>query len=325
MSASWFGRVGAAGAILAGLVLDGSAAVAQVYRLRVVSAECTPLGCRLRTAVCSTVAVGRHRPGREIFLSAGHCVRGSVRSAAIEIGGTWRPADVLAVSSDSGDDLAVLGVAYAGGDMACVEIAGQSAAPGNAVVLESFPEGGAFQRRAGRVAAHGYAGVELVVNVPTRPGESGGAILDRDGRLVGVISATGPLPVPSQTLASGVSGIRELLRETFRAGVPRCGVTAVPNDPAAESPAEAADGDAATPPENRAPHRDGCRCRPIDLRLAELTSEIERLRARLGVLESREIPVQVLAADGRIVDERRVPLGEPIQLRLVPLGRAAGR
>lgn len=45
------------------------------------------------------------------------------------------------------------------------------------------------------------------------------------------------------------------------------------------------------------------------------TSEIN---ARLGRLENAEIPVRILDADGKVIDERRYKLGEPLEFRLVP-------
>ena len=304
---------------------------AQVYRLHVVTAECMPHGCRLVSASCSAVAIGRHKPGKELFLSAGHCLRGNVRSVSIEFGGSRRPAVVLAVSRHAGRDLAVLGADLPRHDVHCVAIADHPPAAGEPVMLASYPGGGEFEQRAGRVVPHGYRDVELVVNVPTRPGESGGAILDRHGRLAGIISATGPLAAPDHTLATGVTGIREMLRETFRAGVPHCGSgyaepgnatghDAPPAPTGPDSPDPDPHSEQAEPAGHGPRARDADCCRPeLDARIAQLTLEIERLETRLVELGQRQIPVQVLSPDGRVAEERRVPLGEPIQLRLVPV------
>ncbi|HUG91379.1 MAG TPA: serine protease [Planctomycetaceae bacterium] len=319
MSCRSFGRFVAAAALVAAGGIDPSQTLAQAYRLRVVSAECTPHGCRLAAAHCTAVAIGRHKPSREILLTAGHCVGGNVRSVAVEIDGGWRPAVVLAVSRQNGRDLAVLGIETAGRNLRCAALAERAAEAGEPVTLASFPGGGPLERRAGRVAAHRYRDVELVVDVPTRPGESGGAILDGEGRLTGIISATGPLPSPDHTLAAGASVIRAFLGETFRAGVPRCEEAA----PFASPPDAGSSGhgppDAGAPAANAPPGLAADCCRPeLDARLTAMSDAIEQLRGRIARLEQRPIPVQVLSPDGRIVDERRVLPGEPIQLRLVP-------
>jgi Trypsin-like peptidase domain len=297
-------------------------ALAQVHQLRVVSAECTPRGCRLLTASCTATAIGRHRPGREIFLSAAHCLRGSLRSVSIRIGDSWHPAAVLAVSTRDGRDLAALGVSDPGIEPVCLELAPTPPAAGDLVVLDGFPDGGPRRRRTGRVAAHAYRDIELVVDIPTRPGESGGAILDSEGRLVGIISATGPLPTPNHTLATGIAGIRAFLHETFRAGVPRCDPAPAADHEIAISP-PTVEVPSATPPDRTAappdPASPACRCTARDAQLAALAEQLEHLRTRLHELEHTQIPIETLTPDGEVLDHQRIPLGDPIQLRLTPV------
>lgn len=299
-----------------GLLPWGTAA-AQVHQIRILDRQCDATACRVASGSGSAVAIGRHRSGQELFLTAGHCVRGPVERVEVGIGGQWRRATVLGSTMTAGQDAAVLAVVHAGPPLRCAPVAPADAQPGASVTLCGFPRGTAYRSRTGPVVAHSYRDVDLVVALPTIPGESGGGIFDEAGRLVGIISATAPADHPTHTLATGATRLRAFLERTT-GGVPDCG------------------GSISAP--------------PVD-DTALLLAEIERLRSRLTALESRpsvpgppgpkgdpgppaalpadlrrrlerleqtEIPVQVLAPDGTILDQQRYRLGQPIPLRLIP-------
>lgn len=325
-------RAGVRWWIAAGLAVHlvaGGVATGQVHPLRFLTNECGFAGCRLAEGRGSAVAIGRHNAGKELFLTAGHCVRGQIARVEVGIGGTWRPAVVLGTACDQGQDLAVLGVNSRGEPVRCAAVAGADALVGARVTLAGFPGGLGFRTREAVVVEHGYQSVDLVVNVPTVPGESGGGVFNERGELAGIISATGPLPRPEQTLATGARRIRAFLEETL-AKMPDCGGRRA----GSEQPRSA--GEVA---------RLLAEIEGLRARVAELESRRpvpgpagppgpagergppgpaggsdEELRRRVEALEQARIPVQILAADGSVVDEASYRVGEVIRLKLAPKG-----
>jgi hypothetical protein len=266
----------------------GRAADAQVYRLRVTTRDCGPASCRLVTAYASAVAVGRYNPGKEILLTARHAVAGTLHRLEIDIDGTWRSAVVLA-QADDGSDLALIGLSH-DGKLPAVEIARQAPATGEALSLVGFPQGNGPRQRTARVHS-GSSGELLTLTGPSTPGESGGGVLDADGRLAGVIFGTAPPAHPTSTLAVAPLAIHRLFRSAFGAAPP-CHPT--PSEPRPSLPPDAE-----------------------RVRLAQSVAELTR---RLDRLERTPIPVEILAPDGRVLDRHEYPLGETIQLRLTPRG-----
>ena len=305
--------------VFAGCAIDP--VFGQVYPIRVVTKECTLAGCRLAEGRGSAVAIGSHYPGKQLFLTAGHCVRGSVTRVEVGIGTRWHAAVVLGSTLENGHDLAVLGVNYSGESLKCVAVAGAEAAVGARVLVAGFPGGESFRRREALVAQHAYRDVDLVVNVPTVPGESGGGVFNGRGEVVGIISATGPLPRPEHTLATGARRIRGFLEQAV-GGVPRCGLPRV-----ADEPEHSTDRDSELlaeierlkarvaelekrepvpgPPGERGPPGRAGECNP-------------QLEERLAALEEKRIPVQIVAPDGTVADQKSYRLGEVIRLKLVP-------
>lgn len=324
---------------------------AQVHRLRVRFQDCDARSCQWQTAYCSCVAIGRYQPGKEIFASAAHCVQHANSDVAIEIDGHWRTTVVLARAKD-GIDLALLGVNVPGEAAVTVTLAANRPQPGTTVVLRTYPRGGALQVRNGELIASRYPQLPIVVDRPSVPGESGGAVLLKDGRLAGIVSATGPMPNPRLTLASGPRQLRQLIRDTFQADPP--GEYQQPSNPQSSNhgaeptlrvPTLPGVSGACSPP--------NCACQPCpglaaSVDIARLRAELNALRQQLARLEQErshappasddepsqvawqqldqrlrrleqlKIPVQILAADGRIIEEAAYPLGEPIPLRLIP-------
>lgn len=50
-------------------------------------------------------------------------------------------------------------------------------------------------------------------------------------------------------------------------------------------------------------------------------SALEELRRRVAKLEATEVPIQIVNPEGAVIEEDRVPLGQPIRLKLVPTSR----
>ena len=315
----------AAALVLAALASEP--AIGQVYPIRVVTKECAVVGCRLAEARGSAVAIGRHSPGKELLLTAGHCVRGNVTRVEVGIGGAWYAAVVLGSALDGGQDLAVFGVNYSGEPLRCAPVADADAPIGARLLVAGFPGGAGFRSREAAVAQHVYRDVDLVVNVPTLPGESGGGVFNERRELAGIISATGPLPRPEHTLATGAKRIRAFLEKAV-GGVPECR----PAQPAADEPQPSIDHAARLLAE----------VEELKVRIAELEKREplaglpgppgergppgpagecdDELGERVAALEEQRIPVQILASDGTVVDEASYRLGEVIRLTLVPKG-----
>jgi hypothetical protein len=300
----------ACGGVLAALaVLVGTpGAMADVHPLRVVTQICENQGCQLMTAYGSAVSIGRLQAGREIFLTAAHCVAGNTRRIEVGINQKWHAASILARSENQAD-LALLSLDYSGSPIRAARLADAPADLGTHATLTGFPQGGAFRRRLGTVIPHRFLEIDLVIDQPSLPGESGGGIFNAQGELVGIISATAPANSPTQTLASGIPKIRQLLAQTFPAH-PNCGRAFTP-PPIDNSAAQLAN------LKNELHH--------LQTRLAELEAQLSKpppadpaIHQRLERLEQIEIPVQILTPDGKILDEARYRLGEPLQFRLIP-------
>lgn len=306
--------------LLIGLVA-GSELQADVHPLRVVTQSCQDQSCQRVTAYGSAVSLGRLPAGQEIFLTAAHCVAGNIHRLEIGIQRRWYPAIVL-TRQENQADIALLRVSFPGDPIPSVKLAESAASNGSQVTLTGFPNGGAYRRREGRVIPSRFLNYDLVIDQPSVPGESGGGIFNSRGELVGITSATAPAQAPTETLATGLTAIRRLLEQTFRT-CPPC-FRSTPSSPKSEDSAA---------------------------RIAELETELARLRTRLAALEAQrlqpspcgpmgpqgepgstdpallrrlerleqtEIPVQILTPDGKVLDESRYRLGEPLQFRLIP-------
>lgn len=291
---------------------------ADVHPLRVVSQTCQQESCRRTSAYGSAVSIGRDASGREVFLTAAHCTRGTIVRIEIGIQGQWFPA-LLIARAESDVDLALLSVTFADSPIRAARIASAPAALGAEVTLTGFPQGGAFRKRMGKAIPHRFTDYDLVIDQPSLPGESGGGIFNDQGELVGLISATAPAESPRETLAVGLSQIRNLLERTFP--VPPCRAKCPPASPAMIPAADFAKLER--------------ELNQLQARLAALEAQAAKLAAlesqspkpaamdpawirRLERLEQLEIPVQILSPEGQVLDESRYPLGQPLQFRLIP-------
>ncbi|HEY0186093.1 MAG TPA: serine protease [Cellulomonas sp.] len=133
----------------------------------------------------------------------------------------------LQISTYDGRDVAVTASATAGlADLAVVrtadtlpsapELADADPAPGDAVTVVGYPEGGQLTVTSGQVIGattdplNENLGQVLVTDAEVEPGSSGSAVLDADGRIVGVVYAKNST---GQSFVVPVSTLRELLAD----------------------------------------------------------------------------------------------------------------
>lgn len=172
---------------VAGVRLDRGAAGSSVVE---VHAD----GCGTRRQASATFL--RSPDGDELLLTNVHVVRGATQVlVGLPDGGT---VDVAVLGALRGRDAALLDPAplvAAGLDPA---EQGHDVAPGTPVVVAGFPSGSFDLRPAAvldvqRRAAYGGASDVLLVGTSAVGGHSGGAVLDVDGAVVGIIAARDPL------------------------------------------------------------------------------------------------------------------------------------
>ncbi|HXK34323.1 MAG TPA: serine protease [Dehalococcoidia bacterium] len=152
---------------------------AREISLRVRNLDCRSLG------VGSAVAIGE-----SLIVTNRHVVEGA---RLLEVT-TWDGRTFTVETSEValGQDLAVLRV---GADLPATAVRGAEPAPGDEVFAVGFPGGGPFERLRGRVVDYvdgsvfGEAGRVMRVTIPVRQGNSGGAVLNGRGEMVGVVFA----------------------------------------------------------------------------------------------------------------------------------------
>lgn len=189
-------------AVLEGLDLDEPAAESVLRRAREITVRIRSLGCD-QLGIGSgfvlpggVVVTNRHvvEEPREVTLNTwdGRSLRAAVDGVAVD------------------SDLAVLTLAADPG-LPVAELAGEPPEPGQDVIAVGYPGGGPATVSTGRVVdvtdaqVLGEPAGVVVVDAPIRQGNSGGPLLDEQGRVVGVVFAldvrTGyGLAVPVTTL-----------------------------------------------------------------------------------------------------------------------------
>jgi S1-C subfamily serine protease len=109
-----------------------------------------------------------------------------------------------------------LGLVRVDADLPAVVKSGPEPRPGDAVSAVGYPEGGPFQRLTGSVVDYvdgsvfGEAARIMRVTIPLRPGNSGGAVLNEQGELVGIafageIASGHGLVIPAASLFSAIN------------------------------------------------------------------------------------------------------------------------
>lgn len=148
-------------------------------------------------------ACGRRSSGsgwvaaRGLVVTNAHVVAGQ-EATRIQLGGRGRRLDAVAVAFDERDDIAILRVS--GLDAPALRLA-SDAAPGTPVALLGFPGNGPYRVRGGRLGAErrvftrsepgGTVASRVIRRFESvvRPGNSGGPLVDRDGRIVATVFA----------------------------------------------------------------------------------------------------------------------------------------
>lgn len=164
--------------------IDRADALEADRRAREISLRVRNLDCR-SLGVGSAVAVDEG-----LIVTNRHVVEGA---RLLEVT-TWdgRTFEVEASEVALGQDLAVLRV---GADLPATAVRGIDPAPGDEVFAVGFPGGGPFERLRGRVVDYvdgsvfGQDGRVMRVTIPVRRGNSGGAVLNSRGEMVGVVFA----------------------------------------------------------------------------------------------------------------------------------------
>lgn len=150
-------------------------------RARAATVEVSTLGCHGLSIGSGFGVAGRIITNRHLVLGA--------TEAKVQRGATLHRSDVLRVDNDL--DVAVVS-GIGGPDL---ELAPRRAAVGAPVVVAGRPDAGQVVVRPSVV--HGYddtgiwgmSGGVMLVDAETAPGWSGGPVLDRKGRVVGVLAA----------------------------------------------------------------------------------------------------------------------------------------
>jgi S1-C subfamily serine protease len=193
------------------LARDGVTRAAQQLTLRVRNISCTGV------ATGSGFALDPHT-----IITNRHVVEGA---AALELN-TW---DGISIDADvdEASTARLVDIAATKVDQALPTVArpGPDPEPGQPVTAVGYPLGGPLTLSPGRVvrifdgrtlpAGFAFDGEVIEVSSKIKPGNSGGPLLDRRGRLVGVVFAGRPGPTPQDDLEAGyaipLSSVQRLL------------------------------------------------------------------------------------------------------------------
>jgi S1-C subfamily serine protease len=198
----------------------------QIPRLAKDSAErrARRLTVRVRNVSCLGVGVGSgFAIAEDVLVTNRHVLAGA---DSIEVS-TWDGRTLPAVAAQVGV-LGDLGVAYVQGTLPQVGSYGSTPQPGDEVTVVGYPEGEELTLSIGTVidlrpgaGRYGVPGRIMRLTSRVVPGNSGGPVLDRRGKIVGVVYAyelgTG------SALAIPVDTLRRLTREGGYEPVPPCG------------------------------------------------------------------------------------------------------
>jgi hypothetical protein len=292
---------------------DSSAAeVPPVVRLVQTVQQCGQYSCRLIKTCGSGAVVGRLKlSGRLVVLTCAHGWTDATRiSVEFPDVGTYA-GEFICIDRQA--DLGLISINKAiGMRFLCLPIADDPARAGDRVEAYGFPGGGRLRVR--RTEIKRYEGGNMIVDASLY-GESGGPIV-QNGRVVGVIWGTSNRDgycVQLQTIRSFVASCMQSGDSiTWGATVPA--TDDAPPPPLVESRPRPP----ARPPAGA--DRGMEPIRPPIVTKAEIAAIASRLEERLKNLENTEVPVRIVDAEGKIVQEVKVRpyKGDPIILRLSP-------
>jgi serine protease DegQ len=181
------------------------------------------LTVRVRNIACDGLATGSgFAIGRDLLVTNRHVLAGA---EDLEVN-TW-DGKTLNVTSANVGALGDLGLVTVAGTLPTRAKFGPEASSGDSVTAVGYPLGGALTLSPGAVldrvdgARFGVPDEVLRLSVHVVPGNSGGPLLDANGRVVGVVFAreisTG------NALAIAIGTLRRLIRSGDLEGIPPCG------------------------------------------------------------------------------------------------------
>lgn len=171
------------------------------------------MAVRIRNVGCGSVSTGSgFAIDARTLITNRHVV---AESAELQLS-TYDGRDIAATTASTAT-LADLAVVRTTDDLPAVpELAPTDPAPGDTVTVVGYPEGGRLTVTSGRVIGgttdplNENLGEVLVTDAPVEPGSSGSAVLDADGRVVGVVYAKNTL---DQSFIVPVSTLRTMLAD----------------------------------------------------------------------------------------------------------------
>lgn len=293
-------------------------------------------------------------PHRWIALTAKHVVRDAIpEKTSIGTGGDWIP--VRSFHWCNGNEDAAFIVFDCERKFTTPALTMDDPSEGQSVNWSGYSGGKKFEKFTAKVLGIGDTGMARGETRP-RQGQSGGGVYDAKGRLCGVVSGfktdTGELIYTPMCkiqrrcyeqwgfgIGVGVGGGRQVRPNPAPVFVPEKPPAEVEPDvaplpPTEDDPPKPRESNASiqrqldelrelikSAPGCRCVNKDrgvpsanlgGCKCKgPCQCDLSKLVSEIEKLKT--------PIRVQILKADGTVIDEDAYPHGTPIKLKLTPL------
>jgi S1-C subfamily serine protease len=172
------------------------------------------MAVRIRNVGCGSVSTGSgFAIDAQTLITNRHVVD---QSAELQLS-TYDGRDIAATTASTAA-LADLAVVRTTQPLPAVpELAPVDPAPGDAVTVVGYPEGGRLTATSGRVIGgttdplHENLGQVLVTDAEVEPGSSGSAVLDADGRVVGVVYAKNSA---DQSFIVPVSTLRTMLADS---------------------------------------------------------------------------------------------------------------
>ncbi|MCZ7587875.1 MAG: trypsin-like peptidase domain-containing protein [Gaiella sp.] len=182
------------------------------------------LTVRVRNIGCEGLATGSGWAlSRTLLVTNRHVLAGA---DSLELN-TWDGHDLRVRSANVGR-LGDLGIVRVSGRLPEVGLLGDAVTSGERVTAVGYPLGGELRLTAGVVvdlvegSRFGIPGRVIRLTAPVRPGNSGGPLLDRSSRVVGVVFAKEI--ATGLTLAIPIATLEKLVRTGDLAPVPGCGL-----------------------------------------------------------------------------------------------------
>lgn len=172
------------------------------------------MAVRIRNVGCGSVSTGSgFAVDDQVLITNRHVV---AESAELQLS-TYDGRDIAATTASTAE-LADLAIVRTTDDLPAVpELAESDPAPGDTVTVVGYPQGGRLTVTSGRVIGgttdplNENLGEVLVTDAEVEPGSSGSAVLDAEGRVVGVVYAKNSL---NQSFIVPVSTLRMMLEDT---------------------------------------------------------------------------------------------------------------